>query len=67
MIPKYYRLAVCSSCKVDVTERGFKLCNTCLDKQRAGRAANPDYRAKLIERFRTTGSLYRPEERIEIP
>jgi hypothetical protein len=67
MIPQYYRIAVCKWCKVDVTDRGFKICATCLEKQQAARVANPEYRAKLVQRYHNTGSLYRPEERIEIP
>lgn len=63
MIPKYYRVAVCSSCRVDVTQRGFKICAGCLDTRRAARAQNPDYRARLLLRYRTTGSLYSHKER----
>lgn len=65
MIPQYYRIAVCSACKVDVTERGFKLCRTCLDKMRRARAESPEYRAKLVLRYHTTGSLYTYKEKGE--
>ncbi len=62
-----YRVAVCSRCKVDVTVRGYKLCEGCLESMRQARAQNPDYRAKLIQRYRETGSLYSFKERFDLP
>lgn len=57
-----YRIQVCSRCKVDVTYRGYKLCAACVEQARAARARNPDYRAKLVQRYRETGSLYRHDK-----